>query len=76
MRRRIQPVEFSHKEPPEELLRFVSSDPRHWDADEFASFLRARAGWRDTHDEHLPSLQTKERVAMQRMALPVSLVEP
>lgn len=46
-----------------------------WPANEFAAWLRARAAWRDTHAEPLPSLWAKERCAMQRLDLPAALVD-
>lgn len=88
MRRKPQPAEFSHEEPPRELLRFVPSQPPpttpegrpmpwavEWTADEFAAFLRARAAWRDTHSRPLPSLPARERVATSQLAVPQALID-
>jgi hypothetical protein len=63
-------VVFSHEEPPQELLRFTSPNRFKWDPEEFASFLRAREAWRDTHVEPLPILPSRERVAMDRLDIP------
>lgn len=74
--------------PPRELLRFVPSQPPpigphgrpqpwavKWTAEDFASWLRARAAWRDTHTEPLPGLPGLERSALARMDLPAVLIE-
>src|SRR5687768_8483451 len=75
MRRRVPPVEFSHGEPPQELLRFAPRTSSEWTAPDFAAWLRARAAWRDTHAEPLPALLTVERSALTRLDLPAALVE-
>jgi hypothetical protein len=76
MRRRVPPVDFSHAEPPAELLQF---GPRalspQWTADGFAAWLRARAAWRDTHTEPLPGLPGRERCALTRLRLPQALID-
>jgi hypothetical protein len=76
VKRRIPPVDFSHAEPPAELLRFATraSSPM-WTVEDFASWLRARCAWRDTHTEPLPSLPARERHALSTMNLPASLVD-
>ncbi len=76
MRRRIPPVEFSHGEPPPELLAFASrwTSPT-WTAEDFAAWLRARAAWRDTHAQPLPALPTLERAALTKLDLPSGLVQ-
>ena len=75
MRRRARPVDFSHTEPPAELLRFVPSAPGRWDPADFAAFLRAREAWRDTHAEPLPGLPARERIAMSQLNVPRGLVD-
>ncbi|MCU1669501.1 MAG: hypothetical protein JWP40_2428 [Blastococcus sp.] len=94
MRRRekSQPVPSTgpDAEPPEELWRFVPSQPApigphgrpepwavQWRPEEFAAFLRARAAWRDTHTRPLYGLPSLERIALHNMAaqLPRGLVE-
>ena len=75
MRRRIPPVEFSHGEPPQELLRFAPRTSSEWMAPDFAAWLRARAAWRHTYAEPLPALLTLERSALTRLDLPAALVE-
>jgi hypothetical protein len=80
VRRKPPAVDFSHTEPPAELLRFRPSQPApigpygrrepwrvEWDADEFAAWLRARAAWRDTHEDPLPGLPGRERLALARL---------
>jgi hypothetical protein len=69
-------VDFSHAEPPSELLHFATraSSPT-WTAEDFAAWLRARAAWRDTHADPLPSLPARERVALTRMDLRAALVQ-
>lgn len=76
MRRRAPALDFSHKEPPPELLRFATraSSPT-WSSGDFAAWLRARAAWRDAHLEPLPGLPPRERCALTRMDLPVALIE-
>lgn len=87
MRRRESRPEFSHEEPPRELLRFVPSerppvapDGRpmswavEWTAEEFAAFLRARAAWRDSHSRPLPGLPARERVATSQLGIPQALI--
>jgi hypothetical protein len=77
MRRRVPPADFSHAEPPSDVVRFATrrSSPQ-WAADDFAAWLRARAAWRDTHVEPLPSLPSRERFALTQMDdLPGALVE-
>src|SRR4051794_36681121 len=86
MRRRVPAVDFSHEEPPQELLRFSPSQPAPiglhgrpepwrpiWEPEDFASFLRARAAWRDTHTKPLPGLPPLERHALARLDLPRAL---
>jgi hypothetical protein len=88
MRRRVPAVDFSHEEPPQELLRFSPSQPAPiglhgrpepwrpiWEPEDFASFLRARAAWRDTHTKPLPGLPPLERHALARLDLPRALVD-
>ena len=76
MRRRVPPADFSHAEPPRELVRFGprASSPT-WTAEGFATWLRARAAWRDTHADPLPGLPARERVALHHLDLPAVLVE-
>lgn len=88
MRRKPQSAEFSHEEPPLELLRFrpsqtppTTADGRQmpwaveWTADDFAAFLRARAAWRNTHSHPLPGLLARERHAMQTLDVPEALID-
>lgn len=76
------------QEPPKELLRFMPSEPApigpygrpepwrvKWSAEDFASWLRARAAWRDTHAESLPGLLARERHAMGNLDLPQALID-
>jgi hypothetical protein len=76
MRRRLPPVDFSHVEPPAELLRFQTraSSPT-WTPGDFAAWLRSRAAWRGNHPEPLPGLPARERCALTSMDLPAALVE-
>jgi hypothetical protein len=72
----VPPVEFSHAAPPPELVRFGprASSPQ-WTGEDFAAWLRARAAWRDTQSEPLPSLVGRERIALSNLVLPAALVE-
>ena len=76
------------QEPPRELLRFVLSEtpPRtpdgrpmpwrvEWTAGDFASWLRARESWRDTHSRPLPGLPARERHAMRALGIPQALID-
>lgn len=77
MRRRAPAVDFSHAEPPQELLRFATrATSPTWTSGNFAAWLRARTAWRDAHPtQPLPSLPARERVALHQMDLPPGLVE-
>jgi hypothetical protein len=74
VRRRVPPVEFSHGEPPRELLAFIPNGGS-WNAEDFAAFLRARTAWRDTHDQLLPHLPARERHRMAQDDIPQALAE-
>jgi hypothetical protein len=74
VRRRVPPVEFSHGEPPRELLAFIPNGGS-WNAGDFAAFLRARTAWRDTHDQLLPHLPARERHRMAQDDIPQALAE-
>lgn len=89
MRRRCKPLPTDelNQQPPRELLRFVPSQAPpttvegrpmpwavKWEPGEFASWLRARAAWRDTHPQPLPGLLARERHAMGSLQLPQGLV--
>lgn len=71
----VRTVEFSHGEPPQDLLRFVPVEDRPWDSADFAAFLRAREAWRDTHSRPLPELPALERAALHRLQIPTALVQ-
>ncbi len=88
MRRKRPAPDLQGEEPPKDLLRFVPSQPSPigphgrpepwrvtWEPEEFAAFLRARAAWRDTHDQPLPGLPARERHAMDCIGVPQALIE-
>lgn len=75
MKRRVPPVDFSHAEPPSEL-RWFTPGPDGWTGEHFAAFLRARAAWRDTHADPLPTLPARERhfMYLNKQGVPAALI--